>query len=403
MLSCFAPSPPSQPNKTVLVIGGGVAGLSVIYQLRKIDKDVKIILVEPKEYAEILWATYRSIFEEWVAKGSLIRLDKYCEAYNVEHMKHTIVKTLRKDGTAVLASIGDVSEEKTISFDACVIATGAGAKWKGLGRDLPTSVEQTTTEYRLNALKAEGERLLAKGTSDQPKKIVIIGGGLIGTELAGDLASKTPAPEKTIVHSSGQVCPSMSEPAGNQVQKYLEEMGVKFILNEKANDLGNGKVELFNAQKEIDADIVIPTTGFVAQNSLITTEEFPQALDDKGWIVTDEYFTVPSSNGNVFAFGDCSPTMPNSGSIYMRTADTLAHNVKASLLQEDSTATPTMALKKAETPMIAMCNTVGPNKGVFYSSAFWTTRFLPWVKNKTMFFMAPKDTIGVKKEFTMAA
>jgi NADH dehydrogenase FAD-containing subunit len=43
----------------VLVIGGGVAGCAAIVGLRKKDKKVEIVLVEPKDHLEVFWASYR--------------------------------------------------------------------------------------------------------------------------------------------------------------------------------------------------------------------------------------------------------------------------------------------------------------------------------------------------------
>lgn len=61
-------------SKTVLVIGGGIGGLTAIAGLHKYNTSVKIILVEPKDHVEIYWATYRSPFEQWVREASLIPL-----------------------------------------------------------------------------------------------------------------------------------------------------------------------------------------------------------------------------------------------------------------------------------------------------------------------------------------
>ena len=44
----------TNPGK-LLVIGGGVGGISAIVGLRKLDKTVEIVLIEPKEYMEICY------------------------------------------------------------------------------------------------------------------------------------------------------------------------------------------------------------------------------------------------------------------------------------------------------------------------------------------------------------
>ena len=69
---------------------------------------------------------------------------------------------------------------------------------------------------------------------------------------------------------------------------------------------------------------------------------------------------------------------------------------------QDAPAT-TEGMVQYEVPFAGYCNTVGPDQGVFYSSAFWTQYLLPWLKNWTMFFMSPRDMIGIKKEMTLLA
>jgi NADH dehydrogenase FAD-containing subunit len=380
----------SSPDKTVLVIGGGIAGLSAIYGLRQIDKEVKIILVEPKEYCEILWASYRSPFEEWVAKGSLIRLDLYCKEYNVEWIQATVTKLSK---TTVTCTLLDKTTVQTIDFDVCTVATGAASHWPAMGRGLPESAEAATIKNRLDTMSAEGRRLL------ESKSVAIIGGGLIGTELAGDIAGyakkvgKT-TPTVTLIHSTAQLCPIMSPPAAAKLRQKLEGLGVKVILNEMATE-ENGKLVLQNSKHEVESEIVIKTIGFVAINSFMK-DEFADALDDKGWIRTDEYFSVSGSDGKLFAYGDCSSSLPNSGNMYMANAKVLATNLKAALTNNED------GQVKFEIPFAVYATTVGPKQGVFYSSAFWTQYLVPWIKNKTMFFMSPRVKLGVKKEMTLA-
>lgn len=105
---------------------------------------------------------------------------------------------------------------EVLSFDVCVVATGAGSHWPGMGRGPPPSPSLGTRSQRLDSLQAEGKSIL------QANHVVIIGGGLIGTELAGDAAAYSQkagsATKVTLIHSGPQLCPIMSKPAAAQVK-----------------------------------------------------------------------------------------------------------------------------------------------------------------------------------------
>ena len=438
--SSSSSSSSSLAGKVVVIIGGGLAGLSVAYNLRKLSKDVQIKLVDPKQYSEILWTSYRSPFDsEWVGKNSIIVLDRYCKEYNVEHIQATVTKLTKE---SITLDNNDNDTTTSLSFDVCVVATGATSDWEGgMGRSLPKAKDEATPHYRLQQMKDEGQRLL------NSKHIIIVGGGLIGTELAGEIANEVKkkknkkdncdTPKVTLVHSTSCLCPIMSVDAGNKIQEMLEGLGVTVILNEKASikeedggTNGDGSdtkvVILQNSKKELTGDVVIQTIGFGSRNGfmkdLVVSGE--DAFDSKGFIQTDEYFVVrgcgddgtTNNNNNVFAFGDCSNSLPNAANVYMRTANVLANNIKCTLLSSASNKTTTTAengngtkseaadgMMKYEIPFSVYINTIGDAQGVFYySSTIWTQYLLPWIKNKTMFFMSPREFIGLKPEFTLA-
>lgn len=390
----FGKGMPESPDKHVLVIGGGLGGLSAITGIRQKDKTVKITLVDAKEYGEIFWTAFRSPFDADVAKDSLIRLPKYCAAHNVEFIQSTVIQLTK---TSCQAKLMNSKETKTINFDVCVIATGANAAWEGMGRALPTTPEAAKAEARLLAMKEEGVRLM------NASSVVIVGGGLIGSELAGDLAVAAQkagkSPNMTLVHSGEYLCsPNMSAAAGEAIKTMLEEYGVTVVLNEKATESGKDKVTLTTSDKTIDAEVVVKTTGFIPANSFVG-ENFPDALDERGWVKTDEFFVVPGSDGKIFAFGDCSPTLPNAGNVYFRSCNVLGHNMQVALTGSEED----VPMKPAPELFVAFVNTVGPEKGVFQmGSSIWGRHFLPWVKNKTMFFMSPKQMLGVKDEFKVS-
>ena len=94
------------------------------------------------------------------------------DKYKVQHIRSTVSKLTP---TSALLANGD-----TIDYDVAVVATGAATKAPLLGRGVPS--DDGTKASRMASMKEHGDKLL------NAKSVLIVGGGLIGTELAGDLA-----------------------------------------------------------------------------------------------------------------------------------------------------------------------------------------------------------------------
>jgi len=371
----------------VLVIGGGLAGVTAIKGLRKRNATAEITLVEPKEYMEIVWAAYRTPFEVKVANDSLCALDPFCTKNKVTHI-HSIVVSLEK-GIAKLEN-GD-----SVNYDVCVITTGAKTTWNGLGRG-PSIIQSGTIKERLEQAKNIGKGVLDAGS------VLIVGGGLVGTELAGDIMGFSKKSVKpmvvTIVHSGDHLCPEFDEKAAKMVQKQLEGNGVNIFLNERATETADGKWRL-KSGKIIDAEETIMTIGINACNDFLTGGDLEGSLNEKGWVETDNFFRVKGSNGTVFALGDCCTAMPNSGTHILENLKTISINLDLTLkaiTSKKSVDTTIRGMKEFKLAPDAYVVTTGPNSGVFYSSFITTKRFFPWIKNKTMFFMRPTGMLGIK-------
>jgi len=314
-------------------------------------------------------------FESWVAEGSLQPLEPWCKKKNVEHVRQFVSKLSLSEAT--------LDNGETIPFDVCVITTGATTEWSGLGRGLPS--DDGSRESRLKKLEDVGKKFL------NADSVLVIGGGLIGTELAGDIggySKKAGTPTKvTLVHSGDHLCPEMvGNKAPQTVKKQLEKNGVRVVLNEKAVEK-DGKYVLSKSGEVIEAEEVVMTTGIQPITGFMKEGGLDKLLTEEGWIETDEYFKVKGTNNKIFSFGDSCTTLPNSAVHLLENIAIIGFNIKASL---DGSS----KLKKFATAPTAIIATTGPATGVMYGGkGFYTKRMLPFFKNKTMFHFRVKGLL----------
>jgi dihydrolipoamide dehydrogenase len=141
-----------------------------------------------------------------------------------------------------------------------------------------------------------------------PKKLVVVGGGVIGLELGsvwGRLGS-----EVTVVEFLDRIVPFLDSEVGKNFQSILQKQGMKFMLSTKvtgAQKSANGVVLNIesaaggNAQ-QLQADAVLVSIGRRPFTDNLGLETVGIKKDNKGRIVTDSHFrtNVP----NIYAIGD---------------------------------------------------------------------------------------------------
>ncbi|WWC67694.1 dihydrolipoyl dehydrogenase [Kwoniella pini CBS 10737] len=131
-----------------------------------------------------------------------------------------------------------------------------------------------------------------------PKKMVVIGGGIIGLEL-GSVWSRLGA-EVTVVEYLGAVGAGMDAEVGKQFQKILQKQGFKFKLNtkvisgERNGDKVTLKVDAAKGGKEetLEADVVLVSIGRRPVTKGLNLEAIGVETDKRGRIVIDDQFNT---------------------------------------------------------------------------------------------------------------
>ena len=202
-------------------------------------------------------------------------------------------------GTGKLISAGKLEvtaadgKKQVLEAKNIVIATG------GRSRQIP-------------ALVIDGKKIIgyreAMILPQQPKSMLVVGSGAIGSEFAyfyNSMGTKV-----TIVEFLPRVVPVEDEDISKELEKQFKKQGIDVLVNsevlsvEMNGESVKAKVKTQNGEITLEADIVLSAVGIVANIENIGLEELG-IKTDKGKIVVDanQQTNVPG----VYAIGDCTP------------------------------------------------------------------------------------------------
>lgn len=142
-----------------------------------------------------------------------------------------------------------------------------------------------------------------------PKKMTVIGAGVIGLEL-GSVYARLGA-EVTVVEYMDAVCPGMDKDVQRGFKRILEKQGLKFIMGAAVSgvDASKTKAKVKYALKKkpdeeqfIDADVVLVATGRKPYADGLGLDALGVKMTERGQIATDAKWAtnVPG----IYAIGD---------------------------------------------------------------------------------------------------
>lgn len=145
--------------------------------------------------------------------------------------------------------------------------------------------------------------------AEVPKRLVVIGAGVIGLEL-GSVWRRLGA-EVTVIEYLDRVLPGMDGEVGKQFQRILAKQGMVFKLSTKVTGVETGKkgratVTIEPAQggepEKLEADVVLVAIGRVPYTEGLGLETVGVATDDKGRIEVDSHYATNVTG--IYAIGD---------------------------------------------------------------------------------------------------
>jgi len=212
-------------------------------------------------------------------------------------LKKNKIEVIKGFGKLIKAGLIEVSDEKgsktEITAKHIIIATGARS------RDLPN-------------VKQDGKKIIgyreAMNLPKQPKSMLIIGSGAIGSEFAYFYNSI--GTSVTLVEYLPQIVPIEDEEISKQLERSFSKAGMKILTGssvesvDSSGDICKIKIKTPKGEETHEAEIVLSAAGVLANIENIGLEIL-NIKTDKGKILVDEFYqtNVPG----IYAIGDVIP------------------------------------------------------------------------------------------------
>lgn len=269
-----------------VIVGDGIAGATAAETVKKEKEEAEIaVLTDEKEplYNRIMLKTYM--------KGTLpkqytrVHDENWYDKRDIDLHLETKVESVNQKEKTVETSSGESFE-----YDKLLVATG------GSPRTLPQDSGYENLHYMWTMENAETIR----ESAEESDKAVVVGGGLLGIDLAMAYAEND---TKTyyLIKDGCWWSRGLDQEGAEIIHRKLEEKGVEIITDtvvEEFNSENNSvtRVKASNGES-YECDAVAVAIGQTPNSGMVSIEK-----NESDIIKTDEY--LQTSDENIFAAGN---------------------------------------------------------------------------------------------------
>lgn len=248
----------------------------------------------------------------------------------------------------------DESSAQTYTFKNAIIATGS------------RPIELPAFKYTKRVLDSTG----ALALQEIPNKIVVIGGGYIGTELGGAYASF--GTQVTILEGADEILSGFEKQMSSLVKRNLKKKGAEVITNALAKGVEETETAVtitYEAKGEVqkvEADYVFVMVGRRPNTDEIGLEQTGLEMTDRGIIKVDKQ--CRTSVSNIYAIGDIvsGPPLAHKASYEAKIA---AEAISGHPAEVDYLAIPAVVFSDPELASVGYTETQAKEEGVEINTA----------------------------------
>lgn len=271
-----------------VIIGNSAAAVGAVEGIRKLDQKGEITIISSEPYH-----TYSRPLISYLLLGRVkeeemnYRGSDFYTANNCRFLPATTVTAIDHMAKRVVLDKGG-----SVVYDKLLVATGSSPFVPQL-----SGLERVKDKYTFMSLN-DAHRL--DKALDTPKRVLIIGAGLIGLKCAEGIAKR--CSQLTVVDLAPRILSSiLDKDSSKMVQQHLERNGVSLRLSASVQSFSERSATLENGEV-IDFDLLVLAVGVRPNTALLKDI----ATVEKGIAVDSGCRT---SAEDIYAAGDCTQCM----------------------------------------------------------------------------------------------
>ncbi|KAF8982592.1 Apoptosis-inducing factor 2 [Entomortierella lignicola] len=286
-------------KKNVVIIGGSCVAISAALTAKNILPSThRLVIIEKHSHFHYMFAFPRAcVISGWENELFV----PYTKVF-ASPEKGEVIQALATNITKTHVELDRTVEGfgTSVEYEYLIYATGARHPEPGNFNDHDTKAEA------IQRIKETQEKI------QKATKILLIGGGAVGLELAAEIREHYPEKEVTLVHSRERYMPLYKSGMHDKTFGILKEFGVRQILGDRANIPEGGFVDDFKmikvttkGGKEIECDLQILCTGMTPQSDLLAKLS-PSSINPSNRLVkTKPTLQIDDDNfPNIYTAGD---------------------------------------------------------------------------------------------------
>ena len=325
--SSAAPTPSSTQSFDLIVIGAGPGGYVCAFRAAQLG--LKVALIEKRAALggtclnvgcipskALLHSTEQFVFAKSHAAEHGIKLGSVELDLATLLKKKDAVVTKLTGGVAALAKARKITViTGAASFVSANTITVAGSASDPSGRD-PSAPQQLTAKniviatgsapVELPFMKFDGKSVVSSDHAiafDQvPKKLIVVGGGVIGLEL-GSVWARLGA-DVTVVEFLPKIAATYDDDIVRNLSRLLQKQGLKIEVNAKVTGYAKGVLtaERDGKKLEFPADKVLVAVGRRPFTDALALDKAGVVLDEKKRVKVDGH--LRTNVAGIWAIGD---------------------------------------------------------------------------------------------------